>query len=503
MPIFASSNICNMLLFNINTNDDCPVYQQINNQVILMVKKGILPDGYKLPSSRALANALGINRSTVCKSYQDLWALGYIDSRPGSYSVIRARKEIAHHASLSENDKINWDNMLSENALRMFTGYISPALIDTRVLSHDIIDFSKLDVDTRLIPVDEIRKHLQKMVIPKNHKMFGYEDPKGNMFLREGIANRLSLHGIDAHIDEILVTHGSNQAIDLIFRTYLNEGDTIAVEAPTYQLVPYMLRYYKARVVEIPMLKTGLDLQSLEDAAKTNKIKFLYTIPNLQNPSGISTSQEHREKVLGICEKYGILIIEDGYEEEMKYFGKVHLPIKSMDKHKQVFYISSLSKVFSPGLRLGWVVAHPECISHLCALKRLNDVTSNTFFQSLVAQLLKENFIDVFIKKANRITKRKMLTAVRVLNELEPKGIVSFQMPLGGYLIWLNIHTSLKPCEPWDIYFLKFNVAVSNGDKFFWKKPNDNFIRISISRLSEDEIEEGIRRIGAGLKALS
>lgn len=500
--IFVPSNTRDMLLLNIDTHKKIPVYKQINNQIIQLIHKGVLKDGSILPSSRILAHSLGINRSTVCKAYQDLWALGYIDTRQGSYSVIRSRKEMAHHTSQSEMLNIPWIDYLNDDSKRMFAGAISPASIDTDVLPENTIDFSKLDVDTRLIPVDEIRRYLQKMVVTENHQLFGYEHPKGNVQLRKGIAQRLSLHGIDAHVDEILVTHGSNQAIDLIFRTYLNEGDMVAIEAPTYQLIPYMLRYYKASVIEIPMLTTGLDTEAFERAARTHRIKFLYTIPNLQNPSGISTSQDHREKVLEICERYHILIIEDGYEEEMKYFGKVHLPIKSMDKHKQVFYISSLSKVFSPGLRLGWVVAHPDSIDQLCALKRLNDVSSNTFSQTLVARLLDENFVDVYIKRANRITKKRMLIAIHMLNKLKCEGFISFEIPLGGFLLWLKIHTPNKPGVPWDVYFAKYNIAVSHGDKFFWTKPADSYIRISISRLTEAEIETGITRIGEGLRDL-
>lgn len=499
---FDPTNLINMLILNINKNDTSPLYKQISDGIIRHISEGSLRDGDILPSSRQLADMLDVNRSTVYKAYADLWALGYIDSRPGSYSIVRARKGLQKKYGENDDCSIAWNQILNENANRMLAGRNSPAAIDAKALPNEIIDFSKLDVDTRLIPVDEIRKYCSKLVIPSNHKLFGYEHPKGNHLLRQCISDRLSLHGIKASFDEILITHGSNQGIDLIFRTYLNAGDTVAIEAPSYQIMPYLLRYYNANVIEIPMLKTGLDLQLFEKTAKINKIKFIYTIPNLHNPTGISTSQEHREKLLEICEKYQILLIEDGYEEEMKYFGKVHLPIKSMDKHKQVFYIGSLSKVFSPGLRLGWVVAHPKSIDQLCAMKRVNDITSNTFVQMLVAELFKENYLDGYIKRNNRISKRRMQTALKAIDELIPAGWVEYQPPLGGYLIWLKILVAGNQPIDLEKYFYPYNIAVADGKKFFWNKPGSNYIRLSISRMEEDVIRKGIAQITKGLTDL-
>jgi DNA-binding transcriptional MocR family regulator len=496
---FKPTNSNNMLILNINKNTDTPLYKQISDSIIERITAGILKDGDALPPSRLLAEMLDVNRSTVYKAYTDLWALGYIDSRPGSYSIVRTRKELLIKPGEDDTCAIAWNDMLNDGSRRMLEGRNSPAHIDAESLPEEIIDFSKLDVDTRLIPVDEIRKYCAKLVVPGNHQLFGYEHPKGNPLLRECISDRLSMHGIKASPDEILITHGSNQGIDLILRTYLNACDTVAIEAPTYQILPYLLRYHKANVIEIPMLKTGIDIQALEKAAKANTIKFVYTIPNLHNPAGVSTSQEHREKLLEICEKYHILLIEDGYEEEMKYFGKVHLPIKSMDKHKQVFYIGSLSKVFSPGLRLGWVVAHPKSIDQLCAMKRVNDITSNTFVQMLVAELFKENYLDGYIKRNNRVSKRRMQAALKALDELIPADWIDFQAPLGGYLLWIKVNLPGNELIDLDKHLYNYKIAVSGGQKFFWSKPDANYIRLAISRLEEDEIRKGISRLKEGL----
>jgi DNA-binding transcriptional MocR family regulator len=488
-----------MLILTIDSKNEEPVYKQITSQVIELIQKGTLRDGDVLPSSRQLALQAGVNRTTVCKAYRELWAMGHVDSRPGSYSVVRARKDIVYKSEDRGVERFIWNDLLSDNTRRMLGGAISPADIDTIPLPASIINFSKLDVDTSLIPVDEIRKHLMKLVVPENTRLFLYEHPQGSLELRQGISDRLSLHGIEVSTDEILITQGSNQALDLILRTYLNPGDTVAIEAPSYQLMHYILRYYNANVIEITLLRTGIDLVAFEKAAQAQTIKFLYTIPSLQNPSGVSTSQEHREKLLEICEKYGILIIEDGYEEEMKYFGKIQLPIKSMDKHKQVFYISSLSKVFSPGLRVGWVVAHAQSLAAMIAHKRLTDITSNTMAQMLAAKLFHNKFIDAYVKRSNRVSKKRMLTATRAINEQIPAGLVSYQTPLGGYLLWLRINSAEAPAEGFADYLMRYGVAVSGGERFFWNKPPGNFIRLSLSLLTEEEIVEGIRRIGVGL----
>ena len=251
------------------------------------------------------------------------------------------------------------------------------------------------------------------------------------------------------------------------------------------------------------MASRGMNLGILGRKLTTNKPAFLYTIPNFQNPTGITTDQAHREQLLSICEKYNVPLVEDGFEEEMKYFGKVPMPIKSMDKNNVVIYLGTFSKVLFPGVRIGWIAADKECIQRLTAIKRFCDLTSSNVLQAAMYEFCIQGYYDYHIKKMHRIYRKRMQTALKAMKQFLPLDKVSWNEPAGGYLIWVEMKNKLGINDDLNDLLQHFGIIVSPGKYYFDKSADNKYFRISIAMLNEDEIEEGIIRLGKALYTIA
>ncbi len=345
-----------MLLLTVDEHSPEPIYRQIIAQIRDKIAGRVLLPGEKLPSTRRLADQLAIHRSTAAAAYQELWALGFVDLSPGSCPRVRDRMQIATAADRGEKGLVDWQATASQPSDALWQSYrrLDPP---GRESTPALINFASMNMDSRLFPLESFRACLDRAM--KNHGdvLLGYGARAGFRPLREYIARRLQSHGISVTADEILITNGSQQGIDLVFRMIAAPGKTVAIEAPTYDYVLPLLRFYGLRPVEIPVRRDGMDLDALAAAIAADRPVLVYTMPTFQNPTGISTGQAHRERLLSLCEQHRIPILEDGFEEEMKYSGRIVLPVKSMDRHHLVIYCGTFSKVLFPGARVGW--RHP------------------------------------------------------------------------------------------------------------------------------------------------
>ena len=274
----------------------------------------------------------------------------------------------------------------------------------------------------------------------------------------------------------------------------------MAVEAPTYANILPLIQFNGQKIVSIPMREDGMDLGFLERALVREKVSFLYTIPNFQNPTGITTSHQHRERLFNICLKHKIPIVEDGFEEDMKYFGKVPLPIKSIDDKNIVIYLGTFSKALFPGLRIGWVTAHRECIDRMTAIKRFSDLTSGNLVQMVLHDFLKKGYYDLHLKRLHRIFRGRMQLALRTMEGCFPQK-VQWTRPSGGYTIWVKMPRKFTETELHE-FLCGYGVIVSPGSYYFPRTRTSAYFRISIARTDEGEIKEGINRLGRALHKL-
>jgi DNA-binding transcriptional MocR family regulator len=329
--------------------------------------------------------------------------------------------------------------------------------------------------------------------------LLGYGDRAGFPPLREYLAGRLQSHGISVAPDEILITNGSQQGLDLVFRMIASPGKSVAIESPTYGHALPLIYFSGLKALEIPIRRDGMDLAVLARTIQKEHPILVYTMPNFQNPTGISTSQSHRERLLALCEKHRLPILEDGYDEEMKYFGRVVLPIKSMDAHHLVIYCGTFSKVLFPGIRIGWVAAERACIERLIAVRCFSELSSSMVLQAATHEFCRNGFYDRHVSKMHRVFRKRMQTAIRCLRRHIPEERAEWTEPSGGYLIWLKLKPVSQPSLDWQRLFARHGVMVTPGRMFFPSKTADTYLRLSISTLNEEEITEGVLRLAKAL----
>jgi len=486
------------MLIPIDRNNPEPIYRQIMAGTKKLIDNGSLKVNEPLPSTRRLADRLGVNRSTVVRAYEELQAQGYLSCRPGSYNrVVKRRREVPYLED--RGSLIDWEDISTDRAgilHRTFCRYAPEGPIPE---SGDIINISQLDLDPRLYPLEEFRRCLAHVLASKGPLTLDYGSHKGSKILREIIAKRLRLHGISVSGGEILITNGAQQGIDLVTRLFTSNGRVI-VESPTYSNVFPLLHFNSSGLIEIPMTDEGMDLDALEKTLATTKVNLIYTIPNFHNPTGITTSHSHREKLLSICQAYRVPLLEDGFEEDMKYFGRVPLPIKSIDTHNLVIYLGTFSKALFPGLRIGWITAHKDCISRLTALKRFSDLGSGNLVQEVLAEFVTRGFYDLHLKRLHRVFRIRMQLALRTMEGHFPDS-VRWTRPAGGYTIWIKMPRSIDEGRLKEL-MSRHGVIVSFGGYYFGSGDLSRFIRVSIAKTNEEEILEGVKRLGGILREI-
>ena len=247
------------------------------------------------------------------------------------------------------------------------------------------------------------------------------------------------------------------------------------------------------------MSTSGLDLGVLQRLLARERPALLYTMPNFHNPTGIVTSQVHREELLAICQRHAVPIIEEGFEEELAYFGRAALPIKSMDRHRIVLSIGAFSKIMFLGGQVGWLTADRQVIERLAAVKALTDSASNTALQAGIHELCRQGLYDLYVKRMLGAFRKRMTTALRALRRHLPPDLAEWIEPGGGYMIWLKLR------RPWHgtplvRRLLDHGVIVTPGSIFFQRPVPDKYFRISISSVTEEQIEKGIKRIARALR---
>lgn len=489
-----------MLLLGLDDRRGAALYRQILEQLKEKITAGVVRPDEKLPSTRRLADSLGVHRSTVALAYQELWSLGFVDLRPGARPRVRGRAPLVTPSSRAESGLVDWRTVASDAASEILGSYRQLDTGEAESPGAPIISFKSLDIDRRLFPIEAFRRCVRRVMATQGGALLGYGDPAGYRPLREYVAERLQRHGVAITPDEVLLTNGSQQGIDLLLRMMAAPGRSVAVESPTYNFMLPLLRLNRLKPIEIPVRPDGMDLAALEQALRRERPVLVYTMPSFQNPTGVCTSQAHREQLLALCEKHRTPVLEDGFEEEMKYAGKVVLPLKSMDRHQIVVYCGTFSKVLFPGVRIGWVAADRHCIERLTAIRRFAECAPGAVLQAAMHEFCRDGSYDRHVSRMHRVFRRRMQAALRALREHIRPGWAQWNEPRGGYLIWLKLGPMPSHAADVEGFLASHGVHATLGRFFFYSEQRDRYLRLSISTLSEEEIGEGIIRLSRALR---
>lgn len=361
----------------------------------------------------------------------------------------------------------------------------------------EIISFAGGLPDDKLFPLEEIEKAGLSV---KPEDAFQYSLAKGNKDLRISISNMMKSKEVNCSFEDMIITCGSQQGLDLSGKLFLDKDDVVITEAPSYLGAINAFDAYEPKYIEIPMDEEGINPQLVEEALKKGGVKFIYLIPDFQNPTGKTMSIDRRKTLVNLASKYKVPIIEDNPYGELRFEGQPYPAMKSFDKEGMVIYLGTMSKVFCPGLRIGYIIANKDILASYLRLKEASDLQSNGYAQAMTAQYLKNNDIAAHIKNLIKVYSERKKIMLEAIKNNFPEG-VTFTDPEGGLFTWVTLPYHIDTEKLFE-QAVKKKVAFVPGVFFYPNKSKSNELRLNYSNCDETKIKEGIKRLGDLLKSL-
>jgi 2-aminoadipate transaminase len=363
----------------------------------------------------------------------------------------------------------------------------------------EVISFAGGLPAEELFPVAEMERAFRETLSLDGRAALQYATTEGFRDLRAWIAARMTRHGRAVRADDLVITHGSQQGIDLVARVLLDEGDTVVVESPSYLAALQTFRAAEARIVSVPIDRDGIDVAELERVFREERPKLLYLVPDHQNPSGAQLSLERRHRVLALCRRYRVPVLEDDPYGEISFAGPRLPPLYALDDAGSVIYLSTFSKTLAPALRIGWVAAPAGFLRSIAIAKQGADLHTGSLPQRAAARLLETFDYEAHLVRIREVYRARALAMEAAIKAHFPRE-ASWVSPRGGLFLWVGIEADIS-IDRLFAAALAENVAFVPGDPFFPEATPKPHMRLNFSHRRETVISEGIRRLGAALRA--
>lgn len=470
----------------IHIDRDAPVtlYIQVCNNFISLITNGTLKPSDVLPSSRILAELIGINRNTVKLAYEELVSQGWAESVERKGVFVLSKLPVISKTIVPKEDKEidNGDSFVWTNNFKN--------AIPNRNYQKALLTIDDGFPDVRLAPVDQLMREYRSL----SRKFYGknflkYGSSKGSENLRNSISNYLAnTRGLTTSPDNILISKGSQMGIYLTSQLLLNASDTIAVGVSNYSFADETFKHMEAKLLRIPIDANGMDIDYLEEMLQKpkNVIKAVYVIPHHHFPTTVTLSMQRRLKLLNLAKQYHFAIIEDDYDFDFHYENKPYLPLASIDHNHNVIYIGSISKTFAPALRIGFMCASSGFIDAAASLRELIDKQGDTLLEDAFSVLFNNGEMDRHFRKSLKIYKQRRNLFCDLL-ESDFKETINFTIPEGGLAVWSNFDPKI------DLHQMsqtasKNGLNIDNGN--FYKNESfvTNAMRMGFASLDEKEM---------------
>ena len=371
------------------------------------------------------------------------------------------------------------------------------------VQNPEVISLAGGMPDPATFPVEDIKKITQKVLSKNSARALQYSTTEGLPELRKCILDHLAKDGNNGELENIIISSGSQQGLDLVGKAFLNPGDIAIVELPSYLAALNAFYSYGGELVGIPMDDEGMQLDILEEKLtqlknEGKKVKFIYTISNFQNPAGVTMSLARRKKIIEIAHKFNVFIVEDNPYEKLRFEGEPIPSIYSLDNNGFVISLGTFSKILCPGLRLAWILGNKEIIRKMAILKQATDLCTSIFNQLISYEYCKSGKLEENIRSNIQIYKKKRDIMLNALDKYFPQE-VTWTKPQGGFFVVATLPEYIDTGEMFK-EAIEENVAYVPGGPFFADGKGKNTMRLSFCYPSMEDIEEGIKRLGQVIK---
>lgn len=487
-----------MLPLHLQPESHIPLYVQLRDQLRALVHTGELRTGDRIPASRELALNLGVHRTTVANAYAELESEGLIQGHVGRGTFIcavPAKQFTPPPRSNGNGGSMRWEALFAdergEEALSRMMSDVPPGTIS----------FSGARPPDESFPVEEFRRCCNSVLRTEGRRLLKLGSTDGYEPLKRALLELFTEEGMNVRNEQLLVTDGCQQAIDLVCKAFLRPGDSVAIENPAYPGAISILAGARVRTLAVNvesdqsrMGYAGLDLDALETVLMQNRVKFLMVTPDFHNPTGTSLPLAERRRLLEIAARYQVPIIEDAIYGRLRLRGNALPSLKSLDRAGNVIQIDSFSKIAFPGLRVGWVIGAESVIERLRLIKQSTDLHTDQLAQASLAEFVRRGYLARHNAKM-KIVYRSRLEAMEEALEKHMPEDTGWTRPDGGMSLWVTLPPGFDAAELL-IHLRDMGVLFVPGRYFYMQNPQPNTLRLSFASLEEKQITRGVQTLG-------
>jgi GntR family transcriptional regulator/MocR family aminotransferase len=469
-----------------------PMYLQIENFLRQNILAGSLAAGTRLPSTRLLADELGVSQITVKNAYADLESEGLIGAIERSGTYILPVEKPASRTEAGPGRWPDWQEIFASDPAE------TVAEVQPSPRRTGIISFTGVGAPQEY-PLIDFYHCLRAVIQTQGFSACEYGELNGGYLpLRATIAQILSSQGIRTLPEQVLITSGSQQALALTCQTLLKAGDAVIVEEPTYNLALELFKALQLKVIGVPCDANGMQVERLEAILSAEKRGLIYTIPNFQNPGGFCLSTARRIQLVELAGRFNVPILEDDYAGDLRYDGRALPAIKALDPGGRVIYAGTFSKMLMPGLRTGYLTVEGPVFARLLQAKRVHDLTTSTLLQRALHEYVTVGRYQVHLRRSCRIYRKRRDAMLTALRKYLPGA--SFTPPQGGLFLWLRLPPGTSSTRLLE-RALAEGIEFAPGTRFF-NNPQDGepYLRLNFAVQPPEQIEIGIRRLGRALQ---
>src|ERR1700688_3962485 len=493
-----------MLPLHLQSESHVPLYIQLRDQLRALVHAGDLRHGDRIPASRECANMLGVHRTTVANAYAELESEGLIQGHVGRGTFIKKNGnglKITPPAApvLNGSQGIRWELLFADERGEEVLGRL------TASAPVDALSFVMARPAQEFFPVEELLTCVSAVLKREAHDVLNLGPSDGYPPLKEALIELLRREGLTVKDENLLITDGCQQSLDLISKAFVRPGDSIILENPTYPGAVAIFHGARARCLAVPVKthaepnsELGVDVEALEATLAANRVKLIVLTPDFQNPTGTSMSLASRRRVLELAARHQVPIVED------HIYARLHLreervpSLKQLDRANLVIHIDSCSKVAFPGLRVGWIVAPAAAVERLRLVKQTTDLHTDQLAQATLAEFLRRGLFTKHLAKMRKVYSTRLEALDQALQKHMRDG-TRWTRPEGGMCLWLEVPARFDASELL-IHVKERGVLFAPGRYFYVQNPLPNTLRLGFASLDEKQIARGVTTLADMLR---
>jgi 2-aminoadipate transaminase len=493
-----------MFPLHLQPESHIPLYVQLCDQLRALVHGGDLRPGDRIPASRVLALQLGIHRTTVANAYAELESEGLITGHVGRGTFICAETSAKEAkrlpASVGLGGGLRWEALFADERAEEVLSRL------TQAAPSGSISFVMARPAAEFFPIDELRNCSNTVWRREGTGILDFGPSDGYPALKRALIAMLRAEGYDASDENLLITGGCQQALDLLCKAFLRSGDTVVMENPTYPGAVAIFARARLRMLGVPVktdigpgMTPGVDVSAIEAVLMQNRVKLIVVTPDFHNPTGTTMPIAERRRLLEIAARFQVPIVEDHIYARLHPHGEKTPSLKQLDRSNLVIQIDSFSKIAFPGLRVGWIVAPPSVVDRLRVVKQTADLHTSQIAQAILAEYMRRGRLRRHLERIRVAYSARLAALEHVLTRVMPAG-TKWSRPEGGMCVWVELPAGIDSSELL-IHVRERGVLFSPGRYFYLQNPQPNTLRLGFAGLKEREIVRGISILNEVLRA--